>query len=103
MKPYHPTDTVIGRVLGALLRREILTGKDCWLRFGSSRLGHHIYALRGDGWDIEAERINVKTSDNGRVARIARYSLTSEAISKAGEFGKMFADACKRIEQAHGH
>lgn len=96
---YPDPQTVKGRVLGALLRRERLTHKDCWIRFGSSRLSHHIYSLRNDnGWLIETDDLNVKTTDAGRVACIGRYWLTDEVIEEAGERGRQYAEVCARVE-----
>lgn len=97
---YHAPDSVIGRVQGALLRGEHLTGKECWLRFGSSRLSHHIWKLNQDGWPIKDLRIEATTSDAGRVASISTYWLEPADIAAAGDRGREFAQATRKIEQA---
>ena len=95
---YPSPETVHGRVLGALLRGEHLTHKDCWLRFGSSRLSHHIYVLRGTGWVIQMVEQTVTTSDAGRSATIGVYSLAQDVVTAAGEQGQHYAEDCARVE-----
>ena len=90
--------SVKGRVLGALLRREELTHLDCWRRFGSSRLAHHVLVLRKAGWPVRMVESEVKTSDAGRQATIGRYSLPVDAIDGAGEPGTQYAAVTARIE-----
>jgi hypothetical protein len=97
---YPKPDTVVGRVLGALLRREVITGKEIWLRLGSSRLSHHIWALRQDGWPIQAQRIEVVTSDNGRTAHIGEYWIHGADIIDADDQGRDYARLTHNIEQA---
>ncbi len=92
--------SVKGRVLGALLRGERLTHLDCWRRFGSARLSHHIYVLRGLGRAVQMIEETVTTSDAGRPATIGVYFLTPEAIADAGERGQKYANDCARIEEA---
>jgi hypothetical protein len=97
---YYPSSqTVIGRVLGALLRGEQLTHKDAWLRFGSSRLSHHAWQLRKDGWPVLMEWLDVTTSDAGRKAEIGVYSLPANAITEAGERAQKYAAECLRVER----
>ena len=50
---------------------ERLTHLDCWRRFGSARLSHHIYMLRGIGWPVQMIEETVTTSDAGRPASIS--------------------------------
>jgi hypothetical protein len=95
---YPPPLSVKGRVLGALLRGERLTHLDCWRRFGSSRLSHHIYILRGLGVPVRMIEETVTTSDAGRPAEIGVYFLTPELIDDAGERGQRYAAECARIE-----
>lgn len=96
---YPDTSTVKGRTLGALLRGERLTHLDCWRRFGSARLSHHIYMLRGIGWPILMIEETVTTTDAGRPASIGIYFLSSETISAAGEPGRLYAEECIAIER----
>ena len=96
---YHDPYSVIGRVHGALLRGEHLTGKACWLRFGSSRLSHRIWKLNQDGWPIQEMRIDATTSDAGRVASISTYWLEPADIAAAGDRGREFAQATRKVEQ----
>lgn len=96
---YYPTPaTVKGRTLGALLRGERLTHLDCWLRFGSARLSHHVYMLRAEGWPVLCENQTVTTSDAGRPALIGVYSLSADVIANAGDQGRQFAADTARIE-----
>lgn len=88
----HPT-TVKGRVLGDLLAGRTITHKDTWIEHGSSRLAHHVYALRRDGWPVDMVAREVPTSDGGRTATIGLYSLSPEVIDQAGERGQRYAAA----------
>lgn len=87
---YPCPDSVKGRVLAALLRGARMTHRDCWLRFGSSRLSHHVFKLRGAGWKIRCVDIPVTTSD-GRAQIIGQYHLDDDDIAKAGERGQHYA------------
>lgn len=84
--------SVKGRVLAALLAGEELTHLDCWQRFCSSRLAHHIHKLRQADWPIVANERPVDTAD-GRQAVIAFYSLPPSAILAAGDAGAQFVAA----------
>lgn len=95
---YPDPATVKGRTLGALLRGERLTHLDCWKRFGSARLSHHIYMLRGIGWPVQMIEETVTTSDAGRPASIGVYFFTPETIAEASERGKGYAEDCARVE-----
>ncbi|MDE2599366.1 MAG: hypothetical protein KGL40_07055 [Rhodocyclaceae bacterium] len=95
---YPDPNSVKGRVLGAHLRGERLSHLDCWLRFGSARLSHHIYVLRGLGWPIDMREETVKTSDAGRPATIGIYSLPESAIQRAGARGRQYAEETARVE-----
>lgn len=88
----HPS-TVKGRVLGDLLAGRTITHKDTWVEHGSSRLAHHVYALRRDGWPIDMVEREVPTSDSGRTAAIGFYSLEQGVIDQAGERGRRYVDA----------
>lgn len=97
---YYPNpQTVIGRVLGALLRRERITAKDIWIRLASNRLSHHIYQLRIDGWPIQIDDTHVITKDAKRPATIGTYWLPSSVIEQAGEYGQKYAAETLRIER----
>lgn len=96
---YPDAHTVKGRTLGALLRGERLTHLDCWRRFGSARLSHHIYCLRRIGWNVPMLEETVTTTDAGRPAIIGVYYLDADVIRAAGEPGQRYADECARVEQ----
>lgn len=87
---YPPLSTVKGRVLGDLLSGRTITHKDCWLEHGSSRLAHHIFSLRRDGWPVDMVEREVPTFDSGRTAVIGFYSLAQGLIDQAGERGQRF-------------
>ncbi len=91
---YPRPSSVKGRVLAALLTGAELTHLDCWERFGSSRLAHHVHMLRdgGAGWPIKAVERPVPTSD-GRQATIAFYRLPKVTIDQAGEAGVAYIAA----------
>lgn len=95
---YPDPHTVKGRVLGALLRSERLTHLDCWVRFGSARLSHHVYRLRHAGWSVKMDERSVSTTDAGRHATIGIYHLNPDAIAEAGEAGQLYADQAAKIE-----
>ena len=86
---YPRPSSVKGRVLAALLTGAELTHLDCWERFGSSRLAHHAFILRGAGWPIQTVERPVPTSD-GRQATIAFYRLPKATIDQAGEAGAAY-------------
>lgn len=96
---YPDSKTVKGRTLGALLRGERLTHLDCWLRFGSARLSHHIYMLRGIGWPVQMIEQTVTTRDAGRAATIGVYFLNPEAIVDAADIGNVYAKECASVER----
>lgn len=93
---YPDPSSVKGRVLGALLAGETLTHWDCWRRFGSARLAHHVYVLRGIGWPVQIEERTVTTSDGGRPALVGFYRLDADTIAAAGERGRAFTADCHR-------
>ncbi|WP_141354840.1 helix-turn-helix domain-containing protein [Zoogloea ramigera] len=89
---YPRPTSVKGRVLAVLLTGAELTHLDCWERFGSSRLAHHAFVLRGAGWPIQTVERSVPTSD-GRLAAIAYYALPAATIDQAGEAGTAYIAA----------
>lgn len=95
---YPAPSSVKGRVLGALLRGERLTHLDCWHRFGSSRLSHHIYVLRGTEWNISMIEKPVTTRDAGRTASVGVYWLDAGIVAHAGAQGQHYAEECANIE-----
>lgn len=95
---YPAASAVKGRVLGALLRGEMISHLDCWQRWGSSRLAHHVHVLRRAGWPVKAMETIVRTSDAGRPAVIAEYFLDHSTIAEAGEEGRRYAEQCQRVE-----
>ena len=95
---YPDPHSVKGRVLGALLSGQHITHLDCWHRFGSARLAHHVYKLRGIGWPVEMIDTKVKTRDAGRAATIGVYQLLPAEIAAAGEQGQLYAAEAAKIE-----
>jgi hypothetical protein len=91
---YPRPTSVKGRVLAALLAGAELTHLDCWERFGSSRLAHHVHMLRdgGAGWPIQSVERPVPTSD-GRTAVIAYYALPAATIDQVGAAGAAYIAA----------
>ena len=74
--PFWPIKrpTVKERISAALCRGERLTSLDAWQRYGTSRLGAIVFALKREGIPIASELVSVETSD-GRTAHVARYWL----------------------------
>ena len=54
-----------------------LTSWDAIMEYGITRLSHHIYCLRNDGFIIPDERVQVETR-LGRKTVISKYSLRNE-------------------------
>lgn len=76
-------NTVLAAVLASLLEGRHLTGMDAVFGESTTRLAHHIWAIRGDyGWDVLTVDRVVGTKD-GRVETIAVYSLPPEVIEVA--------------------
>jgi hypothetical protein len=69
-----PGKTTVKRQVLDHLKSAPLTPGDAWIRYGTSRLAACIHSLRRDGHDIRAETVEVTCRD-GRLARVARYSL----------------------------
>ena len=91
-------DTVKGSVLGAMLRGERISHKECWWRFGSARFSHHIYMLRRARWPVQMIEQIVTTSDAGRAASIGIYFLDLKVIADAGQRGHNYAIDCAHTE-----
>lgn len=100
---YPPAQTVKAQVLGDLLAGRTITHRDTCIEHGSSRLAHHVYALRRDGWPIDMVERYVPTSDGGRTAAIGFYSLAQEVIDQAGERGQRFVDAVVAVKSEVRH
>lgn len=76
-------NTVLAAVLASMLEGRHLTGMDAVFGESTTRLAHHIWAIRGDyGWDVHSVDRVVGTKD-GRVETIAVYSLPPEVIEVA--------------------
>ena len=87
---YPAPCSVKGCVLADLIHGNKLTHMDVWERHGSSRASHHVHMLRNSGWDVITDEIESPTSD-GRIARIALYSLPFDTIKAAGEIGQLYS------------
>lgn len=62
------------QVLNHLKDHKSLTSWDAIMEYGITRLSHHIYCLRNEGYIIPDERIKVKTR-LGRETNISKYTL----------------------------
>ena len=62
------------QVLNHLKTYGSLTSWDAIIEYGITRLSHHIYCLRNDGFIIPDERVQVETR-LGRTTIISKYSL----------------------------
>lgn len=75
----HPAaGTIRAAVLEALLAGRSLTSLEAWQELGTSRLAADVHELRGMGWPIVSEEIDVQARD-GRTARVACYRLAEVA------------------------
>ena len=84
-------NTVTAEVLSRLIKGETLTGMDAVFCANTTRLSAVIFYLNEDyGWSIEHLDIDVGTND-GRVAMIRTYYLSSASIRQA------FADGAREF------
>lgn len=84
-------NTVTAEVLSRLIKGETLTGMDAVFCANTTRLSAVIFYLNEDyGWSIEHLDIDVGTND-GRVASIRAYYLSSASIRQA------FADGAREF------
>ncbi len=93
--------TVKGQVLARLLQGRELTHKDVWLECFSSRLSHHVYALKADGWIINTIMRPVRTGD-GRKEEIGYYAIPHDVIEQAGERGRRFIEDATLVAKQRG-
>lgn len=76
-------NTVIAEVLAHLLDGHHVTGMEAVFDMSSTRLSHHIWALREDhGWSIDRRDKVVGTKD-GRIQTITEYWLNPNVIEGA--------------------
>lgn len=71
------TGTARSDVLAALRHGQKLTSNDGLKMFGTSRLAAIIHVLRGMGWNVQTEMIDVATRRGE--SHVARYYLADEA------------------------
>jgi hypothetical protein len=98
---YPNPKTVKGQVLARLLQGRELTHKDVWLECFSSRLSHHAYALKADGWMVNTSLRPVRTGD-GRKEEIGYYALPHDVIEQAGERGRRFVEEATQAAKQSG-
>ena len=65
------------QVLNHLKTHKSLTSWDAIMEYGITRLSHHIYCLRKEGYIIPDKRIKVKTR-LGKETNISKYTLNAE-------------------------
>lgn len=98
---YYPSsESVRGRILGAMLRGDSLTQQDALIRFSNFRLAADVEVLRKRGWVINTEMVDVTTRDAGRKSEVGRYSIPADVITAAGEFGSKYAESARQSEIA---
>jgi len=64
------------QVLNHLKTHKSLTSWDAIMEYGITRLSHHIYCLRKEGYIIPDKRIKVKTR-LGKETNISKYTLNA--------------------------
>tara|TARA_R110000824_G_scaffold37613_1_gene115672 strand:+ start:416 stop:634 length:219 start_codon:yes stop_codon:yes gene_type:complete len=65
------------QILNHLKNHKSITSWDAIMEYGITRLSHHIYCLRNEGFIIPDERVQVKTR-LGRKTIISNYTLRDE-------------------------
>ncbi len=65
------------QILGHLKEYGSITSWDAIMEYGVTRLSHHIYCLRNEGYIIPDKRIQVNTR-LGRTTKISKYTLRDE-------------------------
>ena len=75
-------DSVIAEVLACLLNGQTVTQRESYERFSTVNIARTIHDLRHNyGWPIITTPEESHTRD-GRIARYARYSLSSDVIAR---------------------
>lgn len=81
-------NTVLAEVLAQLLEGSKLTGMDAVFDAHTTRLSHHIYALRRQhGWQAIRDHDVVVGTKDGRVQTISVYELPAAVIEQAMNAG----------------
>jgi len=94
------------RLLAALLHGLNIEPLTAWKKFGAYRLADVIFQLRGLGWPVITERLEVMNRFH-EVCRVAQYCLPTEAINNTGTTGQDFAKrefellAAKGVRNGH--
>lgn len=90
-----------GRFLARLLRGSEPTAKDWLADAKSMRLAAEVHELRALGWSVHTTLETVETSDRGRRATIARYSLppVQREAAMRGETASHFLAAVDAAEE----
>ena len=65
------------QILTHLKKYGSITSWDAIMEYGVTRLSHHIYCLRNEGYIIPDKRIQVNTR-LGRTTKISKYTLRDE-------------------------
>ena len=65
------------QILGHLKKYGSITSWDAIMEYGVTRLSHHIYCLRNEGYIIPDKRIQVNTR-LGKTTSISKYTLRDE-------------------------
>tara|TARA_R110001599_G_scaffold32089_1_gene106030 strand:- start:107 stop:325 length:219 start_codon:yes stop_codon:yes gene_type:complete len=65
------------QILGHLKQYGSITSWDAIMEYGVTRLSHHIYCLRNEGYIIPDKRIQVNTR-LGKTTSISKYTLRDE-------------------------
>lgn len=87
--PAHGTQPA--RLLSALLQGRRINPLAAWKGLGIYRLSDTVYQLRGMGWPVVTDRLDVANRFN-EPCRVAQYRLPADAIEATGERGRGFAE-----------
>lgn len=91
IRPQYPAHgTQAARLLAVALAGEKVHPLHGWKRLGIYRLSDTAFRLRGMGWPIRTDRLDVENRF-GEPCHVALYGLPQHVIDEAGEAGQAFA------------
>jgi len=97
--PEYPThNTQPARLLATLLQSRRINPLAGWKSLGIYRLSDTVYQLRGMGWPVVTDRLDV-TNRFSEACHVAQYYLPADSISIAGDIGAGFAALEMRFMQ----
>ncbi len=90
VKTYPTHGTQPARLLAALLYGSAINPLGGWRSLGIYRLSDTVFQLRGMGWPVQTDRLNVSNRFK-ESCYVAQYMLPAHAINDADQTGQDFA------------